>query len=590
MAIPEEFLTQLRANNDIVDIMTPYVNFKRAGRDSVCLCPFHSEKTPSCHIYTDTQSFYCFGCGAGGDVITFIRLIENLDYIEAVKLLSEKAGMVFPDNNSDDKSAYEKTRLLEINREAARFFRDYLLSDEGKAGLDYLYGRGLTPNTIKKYGLGYAPNDWHKLKMHMRSKNYDDDELVSASILVRNQNNTYDKFRNRVMFPIIDRRGNVIAFGGRVINPEDSPKYLNSSETPVFQKRNNLYSLNFAKNTKASYFILCEGNLDVISLNQAGFDSAVATLGTAITSEQARLVRQYVDEVIIAYDADSAGQVATIKAINLFSDAGISAKVLTLPDAKDPDEYLKKYGKEAFSELLTHSGSAISFELLKIQKSVNIDTPEGRAEYLAKAVKLLSEINNRLDRTIYISDVARLCEITPQAVEQSIDYQIKRKAKYQQQNETKKLINEPIMARSEIQLYPDEQKNPPEARAERGIIAFVIHSPDKLPQILQKLTPDDFPTLFNKRLFETLMLRISTGRETDLIALGSEFSAEEMGRIKGIEQEGVLLPFTNERLNDYIKILNKFKSQKGGKSPADMTIEELAEYRDKLLREKTKEK
>ncbi|MBR5090637.1 MAG: DNA primase, partial [Ruminiclostridium sp.] len=318
--LPESFLDALRASNDIVNVMSSYVEIKRAGKDYVCSCPFHSERTPSCHIYTETQSFYCFGCGAGGDVINFIRLIEHFDYIDSVKYLAQRAGLSMPDD-TDDGGAKKRTRLLAMNREAARYFRDVLLSPEGREGLDYLAGRQLTPATIKKYGLGFAPDGWHNLQYFLRQKGYTDDEMEEGALLARRNNSVYDKFRRRVMFPIIDIRGNVIAFGGRTLEKDAPAKYLNSDETLVFHKRDNLFSLNFAKNTKEKYLILCEGYMDVISLNQAGFDCAIATLGTAITPQQANKMKHYAEEVVISYDADGAGQKATMKAINLLAEA-----------------------------------------------------------------------------------------------------------------------------------------------------------------------------------------------------------------------------------------------------------------------------
>lgn len=589
MAIPEEFFERLRQSCDIVGIMTPYVQLKSAGRDHVCLCPFHSEKTPSCHVYTDTQSFYCFGCGAGGDVITFTRLIENLDYMEAVRLLAEKSGIPIPDSNYNNSEAADKrTAILEMNRAAARFYRDTLLSPEGQAGLEYLYGRGLTPNTIKKYGLGYAPNEWEKLKMHLRGKGHGDSEMVEASLLVQGKNGSaYDKFRHRVMFPIIDRRGNIIGFSGRVLSAEQEPKYLNSSETVVFKKRENLFSMNFAKNSKEKYMLLCEGNLDVIALNQAGFENSVATLGTAITGEQARLLRTYCEEAVIAYDADGAGQKATLKAINLLSEAGLSARVLQLNDAKDPDEFLKKYGREAFYELVEKSGSAISFELQKIRGNLDVDSPEGRTEYLKKAIELLAKIENRLDRSVYISDTAKICEITIQTVENYVEERIKRQGKRDVYEEKRKLITS-ANSRLNKSFYPDEAMHENEAKAEKGIIAYIFHSPDKLSYILSKVTPDDFPTAFNRKLLETLVLRLKKQLSIDIQSLGGEFSAGEVGRIEGIKIGSKTLPFTNERLDDYIRILQDYKLLKNKKSPAEMTDIELLKLQEKIRQKNRK--
>lgn len=308
MAVPESFLQEVRDANEIVSLIENYVELKRSGATYSCRCPFHSERTPSFHVYPNTQSYYCFGCGAGGDAITFIRTIENLDYIEAVRFLAQRAGLPMPEDRNDD-SARRRQRLYEMNREAGKFFHRQLFSPEGADGWNYITGRQLTEHTIRHFGIGYAVNDYHKLHYYMRNLGFSEDELVEGSLLVRNNNRVYDKFVNRVMFPIFDTRGNIIAYGGRALDPNAPAKYLNSSETYVFQKRDNLFALNYAKNSKADYFILCEGYMDVISMHQAGFDSAVATLGTAITATQARLIgRMGKSEVILSYDADGQGR------------------------------------------------------------------------------------------------------------------------------------------------------------------------------------------------------------------------------------------------------------------------------------------
>lgn len=582
MPLPDGFLDELKLNNDIVSVMSSYVNLKRAGRDYVCSCPFHSEKTPSCHIYTENQSFYCFGCGAGGDVINFIRRIESLDYIESVRFLAQRAGMNMPED-ANDKTAMQRTRMLEMNREAARFFRDQLISPGGEEGWRYLIDRGLTPNTIKRYGLGYAADDWHTLRLFMKSKGYTDFELADAALIARNNNNFYDKFRHRVMFPIIDRRGNIIGFGGRTLEKDAPAKYLNSDETLVFKKRSNIFSLNFAKNTKEKYFILCEGYMDVIALNQAGFTNAVATLGTAITPEQARLMKQYCDEVVISYDSDEAGQKATMKAINLLSEAGISTRVLQMDGAKDPDEYIKKYGAEAFRLLIDKSGSAISFELDKAKRGLNLDTAEGRSAYLKKAVTLLADIDSRLDRMVYISDVAKQCELSVQNVELAVEDQLRRKGYRAREQENKMLLNS-LTAHDKIN--PDADKYPTEEKAERGIIAYLFHSPDKLKKILAQITAEDFPTAFNRKLFETLKNRIENNVSTDISSIGGEFSAEEVGRIMCIVKEADILPYTNERLNDYINVLINFRETKHRKDASEMTAAELLEYMEQLKNRK----
>jgi len=576
MPIPEEFLLRLKQANDIVTAFGPYAELKHAGRDYVCLCPFHSEKSPSCHIYTDTASFYCFGCGAGGDVITFTMMTEGLDYISAVRLLAERSGYAMPDDTGGDETLRKRAKILEMNKEAARFFRDRLMSESGVNGLGYLYGRGLTPNTVRKYGLGFAPDSYNALKNHMNAAGYNDYELLDASLLARGNKGVYDKFRNRVMFPIINRMGEVIAFSGRVLSEDGyGPKYLNSAETQVFKKRENLFSINFAKNSKKSRVILCEGNLDVISLNQAGFDNAVATLGTAITPEQARLLRNYCGEVVIAYDMDAAGEKATVKAINLFAKEGVTARVLQMDGAKDPDEYIRRYGAEKFADLIEKSGSAISFELEKFKSGEDMNTPEGRAEYIKKAVVLLSEVENRIDRAVYISKIARDCDITAANVEQAVEEKIRIKSRAKLKQQRKELLRPQIVRGG---VNPESERFPTAERAESGVIAFLFHSPDKLPVVLKNLTPDDFPTSFNRKLFETLILRLHNGQTIDISSLGGEFSAEETGRIEKIKIENAVLPFTDERLNDYIKTLADFRDKRGRKNAADMSNEEVRDF------------
>ena len=580
MALSEQFLDQLKNANDIYSVMTSYVTPKRAGRDSVCLCPFHSEKTPSCHIYNDSQSFYCFGCGAGGDVITFIRLIENLDYMEAVKFLAQRAGIPMPEETYD-RTAEEKTRLLEINREAARYFRDVLISPEGEEGWRYLIDRGLHPNTIKRYGLGYAPDSWDSLRNHMLKKGFHEDELIKGALLVRRQNGNggYDKFRHRVMFPIIDRRGNIIAFGGRALEPDAPAKYLNSDETLVFKKRSNLFSLNFAKNTKENYLILCEGYMDVITLNQAGFTNAVATLGTAITPDQARLMRQYCEEVVISYDSDEAGQKATMKAINLLGEAGVEAKVLQMQGAKDPDEYIKKYGADGFKMLVEKSGGALRYELEKLKKGLNMDLPEDRASYLKKAIDLLADVSNPIDRLIYVSDVSKLCNLTTAEVEKAVLQRRKSKARYSEKQEERQLIHPP---KQRDKLNPEEALYPAETKAERGIIAFLIHSPDWLQKVSIKITPEHFATTFNRKIYEIVTNRIEKGESVDISALGGEFSTDEMGKIMGIISENNRLPYQKERLYEYMNVLEKHYNRQNRKSPSEMTEDELRSYVDSL--------
>ncbi|MCL2018200.1 MAG: DNA primase [Oscillospiraceae bacterium] len=569
--IPEDFIERLKLSLDIESVITPYTVLKRAGRDHVCLCPFHSEKTPSCHVYTESQSFYCFGCGAGGDAITFIRLIENIDYPEAVRFLADKAGLAVPEDNVSDQTVVKKTRILEMNREAARFYRDTLYSPHGSGGLNYLYSRGLVPNTLRKYGLGFATSEWDALKKHMKSKNYDEDELVEASLLSRGQTNTYDFFRNRVMFPIIDRRGNVIGFGGRTIDPEEQRyKYLNTKETLAFHKGSSLFSINFAKNAAKKHMFLCEGNMDVIMLNQAGFENATATCGTAITAEQARLMRQYCEQVIIAYDSDVSGRKAAEKAVNILGNAGLSARVLELPaDTKDPDDYIRKYGSEAFAELAEKSRSVISFELKKAADGIETETPEGKSEYLKRAVIILAGIDSPTERAVYISEVSRLCQISAQTLEESVNGRRKGNIRKSERDEKSKLIR----GKAQNRRIQDP---------EEGVIAYLFHSPDKLDKTLSRLSAEDFTSEFNKRVLEILVLRLKKGMSVDISALQSEFSPSEVGKIEAIKLMYSEVPYTDERLLEYVRKIEEIKRSKNKKSPADMSEQELLEYSNTL--------
>ncbi|MEG0570990.1 MAG: DNA primase, partial [Oscillospiraceae bacterium] len=374
MQIPSSFISQLVSNCDIEDIISSYVNVKHAGRNAKCICPFHSEKTPSLVVYNDTQSFFCFGCGAGGDVITFIMRIENLGYSEAVEFLARRAGMSVPDG-VDDQTSKLRSTVLEMNKEAARFFNSCLNSDVGKPGYDYFKKRNISDKIIKTYGLGYAPDSWDKLINHLKSKGYTTEQMYKAALVSKSvkSKNYYDSFRNRVMFPIIDLRGNVIAFGGRVLD-DSKPKYLNTADTVAFKKSRNLFSLNLAKNEIKDKIILAEGYMDVITVYSAGFKNVVATLGTALTPEQARLISKYTNQVIIAYDSDNAGQAATQRAINLFSEVGITTKTLNMDGAKDPDEYIKKFGVKRFGLLIDGAENIIEYEFKKLASQCDLET------------------------------------------------------------------------------------------------------------------------------------------------------------------------------------------------------------------------
>ena len=582
MALPEGFLQELRDNNEIVSVIENYVELKRSGSTYSCRCPFHSERTPSFHVYPNTQSYYCFGCGAGGDVITFIRTIENLDYIEAVRFLAQRSGMAMPEDRDDD-SAKKRKRLYEMNREAGKFFHKQLFSPEGADGWNYITGRQLTEHTIRHFGIGYAVNDYHKLHYYMRNLGFSEDELIDGSLLVRNNNRVYDKFVNRVMFPIFDTRGNIIAFGGRALASDAPAKYLNSAETYVFQKRDNLFALNYAKNSKADYFILCEGYMDVISMHQAGFDSAVATLGTAITPTQARLIgRMGKSEVILSYDSDGPGQKAASRGINLLSEAGVKARVLQMTGAKDPDEYIKKFGAEAFAHLIESSGGAIDYEMGKLTAGLDLNKEEDRASYLKKVVVFLAQIHNSLERAVYISKAAETARVPSETVSFAVKSEISRQKKKSDREQYRELIS----PRVKDKINPESAKLPREEKAERGILCFAFHNQDKLPSVRKKLT-DGFATEFNRRVFEFMEEKNNSGTVFTGSMFNEGFSTEEVGRIYGILNDFSQFAHSGEVAEDYIKVLNEYHDNIKQRDAASMSDDDLLMLAQKLKEKKS---
>lgn len=582
MALPEGFLQELRDNNEIVSVIENYVELKRSGSTYSCRCPFHSERTPSFHVYPNTQSYYCFGCGAGGDVITFIRTIENLDYIEAVRFLAQRSGMAMPEDRDDD-SAKKRKRLYEMNREAGKFFHRQLFSPEGADGWNYITGRQLTEHTIRHFGIGYAVNDYHKLHYYMRNLGFSEDELIDGSLLVRNNNRVYDKFVNRVMFPIFDTRGNIIAFGGRALASDAPAKYLNSAETYVFQKRDNLFALNYAKNSKADYFILCEGYMDVISMHQAGFDSAVATLGTAITPTQARLIgRMGKSEVILSYDSDGPGQKAASRGINLLSEAGVKARVLQMTGAKDPDEYIKKFGAEAFAHLIESSGGAIDYEMGKLTAGLDLNKEEDRASYLKKVVVFLAQIHNSLERAVYISKAAETARVPSETVSFAVKSEISRQKKKSDREQYRELIS----PRVKDKINPESAKLPREEKAERGILCFVFHNQDKLPSVRKKLT-GGFATEFNRRVFEFMEEKNNSGTVFTGSMFNEGFSTEEVGRIYGILNDFSQFAHSGEVAEDYIKVLNEYHDNIKQRDAASMSDDDLLMLAQKLKEKKS---
>lgn len=555
MPLPDEFIYQLKLANPIDTTMGRYVHLIRSGSNYKCLCPFHSEKTPSCTVYTGTQSFYCFGCGAGGDVITFTKQIENLDTYEAIKLLAERGGLEMPENDLNKDGAKLKLRILEMNREAANFFYRNLLQGQDKRGLQYAVQRGLTPKAIKKYAIGYAPAAWDGLMKHLEGLGFTREEMLSAGLIRQNARGCFDFFRERVMFPIIDLRGNVIAFGGRLIEGE-GPKYLNSGDTPVFKKSRNLFSLNFAKNANVKQLILAEGYMDVIAINQAGFEQVVATLGTALTAEQARIMAQYATEVVLCYDSDSAGQNATHRAINLLSEAGLHTRILKVQDAKDPDEYIRKFGATRFKLLLDNSGGAINFELARCREGLDLATEQGKIDFLRRTVQVLAGIRNEMEREVYLSRIAKEEEISLDILHSQVKAQL-RKSYYTE----KKQNWNAMMAKSSFrdELNPEAPQYQREAKAEEQILAYLFLHPDLLPEVEKRLKPEHFFTSLHRKIYEVFCERMPETDSFSVSMFRDACSDAEMGRITGIMAHNAEVALTADTLNDCIRLLLQAK-------------------------------
>ena len=583
--IPQSFIEELKMNADIETVVSSYVQLRRRGRILTGLCPFHSEKTGSFTVYPESQSFYCFGCGAGGDVIGFIRRIENLEYVEAVKFLAERFGMTVPEDAAEDRTAALKTKILEMNREAAHYYYDNLLAPEGKAALDYLTGRGLLPRTIKHFGLGYAPPGWNGLTDLLKKKGFSGEEMEAACLARKGRNGGYyDVFRDRVMFPIIDLRGNVIGFGGRKMTG-DGPKYYNSPDTPVFKKTKNLFALNFAKkNAKLDHLILCEGYMDVISMHQAGFTEAVASLGTSLTGDQCRLAASYVEEAVLAYDSDEAGQKATRRAIGLLDEAGVRAKVLNIPGAKDPDEFIKKYGGARFKKLIEDSSGAVEYELGKIGEKYEVETPEGKILALKEAVNLLSEMKNPLEREVWAGKLANDYGTTKEGILAQVQAKIRRRVR---NNEQKAIQVSPLSIGGGAAI-PEKAKNPAAAAAEERLLGAVFRHPEVLHTLPDKISEGDFVCEIYRRFYAKAASGYAMGYDLSPSLFGEDFSLEEQNIVSRLFNLAREHQYTAEDAFDAAETLLKLKNKKSDSEIAELSGAELTDYIEKMRREKQK--
>ena len=575
MAISERFIQELQERVDIEEVISSHITLRRRGKTLVGLCPFHNEKTPSFTVYPDTNSFYCFGCGAGGDVISFIRRIDNLDYVEAVKTVAQMAGMSMPEDGYDDTLAKRRMRLLAANREAARFFNACLMDEKNRPALDYFLRRALTTATIRHFGLGYAPDSWHALTEHLRSKGFTYEEMVLANLVRRSDKNGkanyYDNFRNRVMFPIIDLRGNVIAFGGRVMD-DSKPKYINTSDTPVYKKSNGVFALNFAKNANENKLLLVEGYMDVIALHQAGFTNAIACLGTAFTSEPANLLSRYAEEIIICYDNDGAGREATQRALNVLGKTGLKLRVVTMSGGKDADEIIRTHGKERFAELLGMAANKTEYRLLQERNKYNLNTDDGKLRFLTAAAQILAECS-AIECDIYATRLSNELGVSAE----SINAQIRSvKTRQRRSDESKRLKeSEALIERSFADKNnPQRAANIRAAKAEETLIASLMRNPDFYPKLKDKFSADDFVTDFNKRIMRCLADKLDKGFIPELSLFAREFTPEEMGSVTRIYMSSAELNNTLRECEDCISVLQNAAESK----PTDVSSLSAEEY------------
>lgn len=557
MALSDSFLQELKMKTDIEDVISTYVTLKRRGATLVGLCPFHNEKTPSFTVYPATQSFYCFGCGAGGDAITFLKKIENLDYLDAVKTLAQRAGLQMPQEGFDDSLSKRRRRILEMNREAARFYHSVLLSPEGKVGYNYFIGRALSAATINHFGLGFAPNQWDALLKHMRAKGYQPAELVDAGLARKGQKGYYDNFRNRVMTPIIDVRGNVIAFGGRVLD-DSKPKYINTGDTLVYKKTNELFALNFAKDSKEDALILCEGYMDVIAMHQAGFTNAVAGCGTALTTEQVRLISRYAKEVILTYDADEAGQKALQKAMTLFDQTDVKVRIPALVGGKDPDEIIRTYGRDKFKGMLEGASNETEFRLLALRRQYNLATTQGKIDFIGGALQILATLPP-VEQDLYVSRLSEELGVERQNMKVQLQDLVARQGNRREKREFKRIVQENMRKTARETMATDASLR--KLRAEDRLISLLLRYPD-CSRLCKDFDPQWLTPGFAQRVFTLILQRLENGDGTELMDLRDRLTDDEMGRLSGIIARGGESADAKQEFSDCLQTIRAEQQKK----------------------------
>ncbi len=531
MAFSPAFLDELVAQNPIEDVVGQYVSLKRSGANMFGLCPFHGEKTASFSVAPDKGIYYCFGCHKGGGVVNFMMEVEGLSYPDAVRALAKRVGLEVPEDEQYQSRYRKQERLWALLKEAGRFYYSQLYSPQGKECLEYAYNRGMTKSILTTFGIGFAPNSWNALVDAMRKKGYTDQELKDADLVGEKNGRIYDRFRNRLMFPIIDVRGNVIGFGGRVLD-DSKPKYLNSNETLVFNKRKNLFGLNFAKKTKQPYMILVEGNVDVVTLHQYGFENAVASLGTSLTEEQVTLLSKYTEQVVLTYDGDEAGQRAAQRAIPMLEKAGIQVKVLQMKDAKDPDEFLHKFGPDKFRLLLEDSANRVEYQLSGIQRKYDLREDDQRVQYIHECAELVSTLPSAVQREVYSNRVAEIGKISAAAMALEVQKAYKRRLhKEKKKQEAIDLAPARNLQPKSRSIRYDNMKS---AMAEETVIAMLLKEPALFEKTAQ-LEEAAFSAPILAKVYGQLKQWHSQGLEVTVGVL-TDLEPEEMSHIVALCQ------------------------------------------------------
>ena len=565
-AFPDTFINELVARNDIVDVVSGYVRLgKKSGSNMFGLCPFHSEKTPSFSVSPDKQIYHCFGCGKGGGVISFIMEIENLSFPEAVAFLARRANMPLPEQENDRESR-KRARILALNRDAARFYYEQLQAPAGERARDYMARRGISKATATNFGLGCAPDQWDALEKAMREKGYTDYELFDAGLIKKGRNGGwYDTFRDRLMFPVIDVRGSVIGFSGRILG-ENGPKYLNSPETSVFNKGSNLFALNLAKKSKSGYILLTEGNIDVVSLHQAGFDSAVASLGTSLTAEQARLISRYTAQVIIAYDNDGAGQKAAQRAIAILEKLDLKVRVLQMSGAKDPDEFIKLKGAEAFARLIEGSENQTEYRLGQAAKKYDLSVDAQKLDYLREVEDLLARRPSAAEREIYCRRIAAEVGISPEVLIGEVGAVRKKLLRRAEKTEGRGSPERAAPGERTAIRYDDEAS----AVAEEGVIRLLYLEPE-LAGSARLPAAEEFSSPELGHIYTVLLGRLREGRDVSADVLGGELEQKELSLLVSVLQKPEALANSERALDDYInRIRDRRRARERGLDPMEI--------------------